>query len=273
MRAPRSLSNRLVAAQLVAVLAVLGGGIAGAQSLRRPDSGNAQELVAQAATKVTAAGSYRTTYSFSLKASGLSVMSRGTGFADTVRHLQSGTFEIPGGLGMLEFRQVADVIYLRLPGGRTDAQGHHWISAVAPAAQAEQSFGGQDPLAFLRTLSDPAGVTDLGPAKVDGVATTHYRMTLDPGKVVAALGQAGQTLPAGAADQVKDVRTDVWLDAAHLPRRLQTSLKAAGATATFTFTFADFGGQVTVAAPEASDVTTAADPSQLTAALQGALVR
>lgn len=267
MRVHRS----LLAAQLVAVLAVLGGGVAGAHSLRQSDAGDAQQLVAQAATKVTAAGSYRTTYSFTVKGRGLEVTSTGSGVADTVRSLQSGTFELPGGLGRLEFRQVGDTVYLRLPGDRTDVQGHHWVSTTAPAGAAGQPFGGQDPVAFLGALSDPSGVRDLGSEEVDGVRTTHYRMTLDPARVLSAAGSAGQALPPGAADQVQDVRTDIWLDAAALPRRMTTSLEAAGMTASFVFTFADFGGAVRVAAPPASDVTAAADQAALTGVLQGAL--
>ncbi|MBM7519373.1 hypothetical protein [Nocardioides nitrophenolicus] len=53
----------------------------------------------------------------------------------------------------------------------------------------------------------------VGPEQVDGVATEHYRVTLDP---AAAL--AGVTLPAQLAALLPDsLEAEVWLDAEHRP--------------------------------------------------------
>lgn len=267
MRSTRSAGTRFLAAHLLAVLAVLGGGIAGAHSLRAP-SGDPQQLVAQAATRVATAGSYRTTYTFGIKGQGMSVTSHGSGLSDTIRKLQSGTFEIPGG-GTLEFRLVGGQTYLRLPNGNVDAAGHHWLGVPSGS---DQAFQGQDPVVFLRTLTDSSGVKDLGKATVHGVATRHYTMKLDATKVLAAMSQNGSTtLPAGSVDQVKDIRTDLWLDSGNLPRRMTMAVKAAGVEVTFRFEFTDFGGRIDVAAPPASDVTRVADSAGIRAALQGAL--
>ena len=70
-----------------------------------------------------------------------------------------------------------------------------------------------DALDTVDTAALPEELVHLGPDQVDGVATEHYRITLDP---KAAL--AGITLPTQVEAMLPDsLDADVWLDAQSRP--------------------------------------------------------
>jgi hypothetical protein len=128
-----------------------------------------------------------------------------------------------------------DTLYLELavpPGTPTNAGTKPWVSEPLPAQMAGLGpFGffstgiGVDALADLEHVT--GGVTDLGPANVDGVDTTHYSATLTPQDMVAIEAQVMSTAPAkspfgteplSVADQ-PTLHVQLWIDGAGLLRR------------------------------------------------------
>ncbi len=131
---------------------------------------------------------------------------------------------------------------------------------------------------ILNLLGRAGDVTTVGTETVRGVATTHYRGTLD---VAAALDQVGADEQAQAKDQLaqlgidpKDVNipVDVWIGEDDLVRRVQvgvdgsqfagTEVPTGGVNATITVELYDFGAPVDITIPPADQVFTV-DPSAL----------
>lgn len=156
----------------------------------------------------------------------------------------------------MELVQVGDRGYFRVPGGRVDAAGHHWLALTVPSGSAQSALGGQDPLAMVKLLAKPQGVTKVGNDKIHGTDTTHYRVQLDPQRL-ADLGSqvSGFAVPPGAAEAVNNVTMDVWIDAANRPRRLRMGLRVQSVSMEMRVDVRDYGAPVTVTAPSPSDVT------------------
>lgn len=261
----------LLVTQLVVVLAVLVSSLTSAGVLRSRQGGNDVLSVVQAAsTSASAQPTLRATYRFVISGAGIDVTSKGEVLIDTVRKVTSGTFQVPG-LGDLIVVSSGDVAYARLPDGRSDAAGNHWLSYRSP--QGAAALGGQDPLAFLRLVGDPAMVKAVGKATVHGVGTTHYRVTLDPKRLADAVATSGSgfTLPPGALDQLKGAVVNLWVDDDKLPRRLAMSFTVQQVKASFTFEFRDYGQPVNVTLPAADDVAEVSSPKELGARLAALL--
>ena len=97
-------------------------------------------------------------------------------------------------------------------------------------------------------------VTTVGSETVDGVATTHYKVSVDTSKLGSRLGArldpsrlAGSRLP-------KTVTYDVWLDAGSRPVKLTWRTR----TFSLELHFSKWGEPVHVVAPPASQVGSAA---------------
>src|SRR5262249_35156060 len=111
-----------------------------------------------------------------------------------------------------------------------------------------------DLLSMLKT--EGAKVKKVGSATVDGVATTHYRVTINTAKALESTGLKGPLLSAVAA-QVKSVSENVWIDQDGLVRRvaLRYSSPVAGAPRmAMTMDISDYGAHVTIAAPPSDEV-------------------
>ncbi len=257
----------LLITQLVVVLAVFLSGLTGAGVLRNRDGGTDVLSVVQAAsTSASSQPTLRATYRFGISGSGIDITSRGEMLIDTVHKVSSGTFQAPG-LGELLVVSSGDVAYARLPDGKTDVAGKHWLSYRSP--QGAAALGGQDPLAFLRLAGDPKDVETVGREKVHGVRTTHYRVTLDPKRLADTVANSGSgfTLPPGALDQLKGAVLNLWVDDNKLPRRLTMAFTIQQVKASFTFEFRDYGQPVEVTLPDAGDVAEVSSPQELGARL------
>lgn len=266
----------LLLGQLVLVLAVLTAGVLCAVSppwssaATGVTGAQARTLVAQAASRITTVGSYQSRFEFAISIQGKTIKTSGSGLSDVNNKTASGTFDIPG-FGSIEFRQLGDRGYIRLPGGRVDALGHHWLSVVGASSA---SVGGQDPLTFLRALSADDTVDNKGPEKVAGVATVHYTVRLDAHRLIAAAQSQGSLttpVPDGIANQFRDATVDLWLDGQNLPRRMRMSYGTDQVSFRFQFEFADYGGTIKIPSPPESDVTPAATMQQAMLQLQTAL--
>lgn len=122
------------------------------------------------------------------------------------------------------------------------AAGKTWLEVdIAKAASAGRglplsSLAAQDPAKTLERLGGLSNVSKVGAEQVGGVATTHYR-----GKLTAS-----PTQPAGTYD--------VWIgnDDGYVHRMRVSSRLGASATLDATTDLSDFGKNVTVAVPSAS---------------------
>jgi hypothetical protein len=156
------------------------------------------------------------------------------------------------------------VIYLQL--GSLSSQlpgGKQWIkldvSKLGKSAGLDvgkllsgTQFQPSDLLGML--TSEGAKVQKLGPATVDGVATTHYHVTIDLAKVLQSKGLTSPLL-SGATAQMKTANADVWIGKDSLVRRVRVSYHARGsARMAMTMSLYDYGANLSIAAPPSSQV-------------------
>src|SRR5262249_38849237 len=213
--------------------------------------------VSAAATKTQDAGAARIRLSMVMKGHGNVLRLHGTGAIDGTSAEMSfklgsllGQAGIPsavkaklahGSMTEIALEENGDyVIYMRL--GFLSSQlpgGMRWIkldvTKLGKSAGLDVSkmmSGSQlqpaDLLSMLKT--EGAKVKKVGSATVDGVATTHYRVTINTAKALESTGLKGPLLSAVAA-QVKSVSENVWIDQDGLVRRvaLRYSSPVAGA--------------------------------------------
>jgi hypothetical protein len=257
--------------QLLVILAVLVAGVTGA-ALRGSDDREEKDVlsvVQAASTSASTAKSYRATFEMVAHTGQQQVRVTGEVLADVANHRQSGFFELPG-LGRMNVVQLGDRGFFQLPNGDADDAGHHWLAVTVPGASAQAAIGGQDPSAYFKLLADPEDVRAVGDEDVNGATTTHYRVTLDPQRLADLGAKAlGTTLPPGAADQLKDLHMDVWLDSDNRPRRMVMKLQQDGAGFSMTCNMLDYDGPVTVTEPAPTDITEVASPLELGKVLSG----
>jgi hypothetical protein len=132
-----------------------------------------------------------------------------------------------------------------LPAGKT------WMSLDLHSAGKRlgidfSSYTGQTPSQTLEQLKAAGQVVRVGPATIGGVATTHYRATIDVSKI-----PNGKKLAQMAGLTYKPV--DVYIDKAGLLRRIQMGYSSTvGGTASMTMDYSNYGEAVNVAVPDDS---------------------
>lgn len=185
-------------------------------------------------------------------------------------------------LGNLKLTVVLDkqMLYVKLPtaisGELTD--GKPWVVAnLAQLAKAANIPGVGTLLSSSSSISNPSqyleflraasagSVRDLGPATVDGVATTRYSADIDLARLPdmvptadrAAIEKLVSKMDAGV--HVKQLPVQAWIDGAHRIRRLQVSysVTASGQTvkATIVEDIRSYGPQPAPPVPSASQTT------------------
>jgi hypothetical protein len=172
---------------------------------------------------------------------------------------------IPAGTSLKEIflqQNGDDVVYVQLgalashlPGGK------HWISldvsklGKSAGLDLGKLLSGSElqPGDLLSMLeAEGATVQKLGPATVDGSATTHYRVTIDVAKALQAKGLTSPLL-AGAVAQMPTVPEDVWIGQDGLVHRIRIQSQSPLRFG-MTMDLYDYGANVTIAAPPGSDV-------------------
>lgn len=112
-----------------------------------------------------------------------------------------------------------------------------------------------DLLSMLKT--EGAEVRKVGPARVDGTATTHYHVTVDMAKALEARGLASPMLAAAAA-AMPAVPEDVWIGQDGLVHRMKLAFSTQRQGKPMRMAMAmdlyDYGAPVTIVAPPSSDV-------------------
>jgi hypothetical protein len=114
-----------------------------------------------------------------------------------------------------------------------------------------------DPEVMFKAMEAPKKLELIGSEDVDGVEANHYRITLDPTQYLKAM-----EFPAAMADMLPDeLVTEMWVDADDLPRKFTQTMQipAVGGgkptTTTTEGTYSDFGTDVEIEEPPASQVT------------------
>lgn len=166
----------------------------------------------------------------------------------------------------IEQRVVDQVLYQKVPGQKAPG-GKTWMKIdLKKAAQALGVNAGQigDPAqsaAYAKAITDQ-DVTKVGQEKIDGVDTTHYKVSVDVAELPGGdqlRRQVGPTLPM-----------QVWLDGDGRLRRQQLDMSVKGAPSagakaensaapqqikmTMVMNYSDFGTEVEAQAPPAGRV-------------------
>ncbi|NPD05093.1 hypothetical protein HN031_10420 [Nocardioides sp. zg-1308] len=160
------------------------------------------------------------------------------------------------GAQAMEMILLGKAMYMKSPALGT---GDKWIKI--DLSDPNSLFGmigkATDPEVMFKAMETPKKLELVGTEDVDGVETNHYRITLDPTKYLEAM-----EFPPAMADMLpQELVTEMWVDADDLPRKFTQTLElpAAGGgpatTSTTEGTYSDFGTDVEIEAPPASEVT------------------
>jgi hypothetical protein len=242
----------------------------------------ALDPVASAAAKTVDSGSSRVEFSVAMKVGTESVDMTGSGAFDysTSRGEATYRMQLPmfGEVGM-DMRIVGTKVFIRLPealsGGLTG--GKEWVGMDVGKSLEQAGLGGldftqqQDPaqtLQYLRTAS--TGVREAGTATVRGAETTRYTGRLDFRKALEAGIEKLELTPAERQrarqgmqwmlDQLGPggVPFEVYVDDHGLLRRMtmdmSMTIEGEPMTMAMRMDYFDFGLDVDVQAPPASDV-------------------
>lgn len=219
--------------------------------------------------KTAEAESARMTVRMKMAAEGTTVTSDGEGVLDLAEGDSVMTIEAQG--ERLEQRVVDQVLYQKAPGQKAPG-GKPWIKIDLQKVAEQQGVNNQqigDPAqtaAYAKAITDK-DVTEVGTEKVDGVNTTHYRVSVDVARLPGGdqmRKQLGPTLPM-----------QVWLDDEGRLRRQQIDMTVKGPASasaepdggaapqqlkmTTVMEFSDFGTEVDAEAPRADQVTDMTD--------------
>lgn len=256
---------------------------------------NAVDPVAQAATVSTVTPGYTMGMTMQLSSPLLTTPIAGSGSGRFDVPTRSGAFtftvalpdmpqvrQMLGGSGFTvhEIIQGATV-YVQMPAAlaRRAAAGKPWMKVDLDTGSGAMpgglnAFGGSfttDPsqiLQYLRAVS--GGVTTVGSDTVAGVATTHYRTTVDLDKVAAQAPAANRAAAARSVhglEQLTGLRRlpmDVWIDGRHLVRKLTShvgvTVQSVPLTMDLALTFPSYGRQAPATPPPASEVQSVPHP-------------
>ena len=276
----RGRSAGIAAALAVAATAAVTAGCGGGST----NSAVQLDPVSAAASKTQNEGAVRVHLRMVVSGKGQKVRMRGTGaFDGDSAELSFKLGSMPGRMGLpsgaasmaqlahttmkeVALEQNGDyVIYLRIPLLSSELPGGKaWVKLdLSELGKSEGidlgqlTSGGQlQPNDLLGMLEgEGARVQTVGPATIDGVATTHYRVTIDLAK---ALESSGLTSPMlkDLAGRVKTASENVWVGKDGLVRRVQFAygVPRKAMRIAMTMDLYDYGAQISVAAPPSSAV-------------------
>jgi hypothetical protein len=279
----RSLGGRWkLAAAGAAVLAVA----AAAFLLVGSGGGSLSGPIAQAATVSSSTEGFRMhmTLDMSSPSLGAPITATGSGVVDLRDQASSMSMDmnfgddpqvtqaLGGGSLHMDMLLAGTDVFVKLPSAAVAALplgGKQWvkldlakIAGIPGLSSLTTNPTASDPrqvLAYLRAASD--GVVDEGPQRVDGFQTTHYRAFVSFDRLLSALpsadqkgvSQLEQMLPSG------ELPVDVWIDAAHLVRRVAMSLNltppsGASLQEAMTIDLGDYGPQARPTPPPSDQV-------------------
>lgn len=115
-----------------------------------------------------------------------------------------------------------------------------------------------DPEVMFEAMETPKKLELIGEEEVDGVATHHYRVTVDP----AAYFEAMEFPAAMKEFMPQEMVTEMWVDADNLPRKFAQTVEIPSPSggnpvaSTTEGTYSDFGVDVDIEAPSADQIST-----------------
>jgi hypothetical protein len=161
-------------------------------------------------------------------------------------------------------------MYMQFPGLAEETGGKHWmrldlatLGEGNPFAAMAEQFRDADPSKNVEFLEGVKDVTTLGTEDVRGVATTHYKVTID---LKQAINDVPESLRATVTEALSQMGGDgmlpgeVWLDDDGLPRRFVYDMSlpvgngGAPAVLHFSMEMFDFGQPVSVTTPPDNEV-------------------
>jgi hypothetical protein len=158
----------------------------------------------------------------------------------------------------LEMVMLDKVLYMS--GMGMDLGGKKWFKI--DLSDPDSLFGmlgrSTDPETMFKAMEEPKEFELLGTEEVDGVETNHYEVVMDTAAYMKAM-----EMPAELATSMPDdIAVEMWVDADNLPRQfrqeldISTSLagQTSDSTTTTEGTYSDYGTDVTIEAPPASEV-------------------
>jgi hypothetical protein len=246
-----------ILAPIVAAFAVVGSAVV----LAAPGkNGGVVDPVAQAANTTTAVATAEFGVAGHVTAAGHSIALDGNGAIDMKHQRMRMAMSLPlPGLGSTKADGLYDgkAIYMRMPGVlRQIPLGKSWLK-LDLGRLAHTGPTQANPADFLQALKAVGTSKRIGTATVAGVATTHYRTTIDPGKALDRIpsGQGSGLLKQmlGRA-RISAIPVDVWLDGSGRVRRESMKFSAAGTSMDMTVTFTRFGVPVDTTPPPADQV-------------------
>jgi len=159
---------------------------------------------------------------------------------------------MPGGIA-IDMRLIQGVMYFKGTGlGIPQAAGKPWMKidlsdADNPLASMFGNMSSFEPAQMARVFKSISTLTKVGSETVDGVPTTHYKVSIDTAKASDLLN-----LPAGAdTSALPDTLTyDVWVDGSARMVKMAMSMKQV----TMDMHFSHWNEPVHVVTPPASQV-------------------
>lgn len=201
----------------------------------------------------------------------MSISGKGAINGETNRVLveMTATGTTPAGTEGFSLQEVldGDAIYLNSSLlGAAFGGSKRWLlmrsEALGDLLQGDASGAGMSasPTQQLDALEDASyQVAEVGPERVNGVATTHYRALIDVRKLNEQLrdevdGEFEQLLEQ-SADEISSATVDVWIDDQGLLRR-ETLMSVMGSLGSFTMTidFGHYGSRPDIQVPPPSQV-------------------
>lgn len=158
----------------------------------------------------------------------------------------------------LEMIMLDKVLYMTGAGMGMDLGDKKWLKI--DMSDPDSLFGmigkSTDPELMFKAMEEPKEFELLGTEEVDGVETNHYRVVMDTAAYADAMeipAQMSSALP-------EDIAVEMWVDADNLPRRFRQEVEVPAmgggeaGTSTTEGTYTDYGTEVTIEAPPASEI-------------------
>jgi hypothetical protein len=164
---------------------------------------------------------------------------------------------------------VGDVVYMDYPALSSELGGKQWAEidlskagSLGSLSSLLDSARNENPTTQIAALVASGAVTKVGPATVNGQATTHYTGTLDASQLLkadtAATGLSASQLSALKSELqtagVTTAKIDLWVAANGLPVEEKYSEQTSAGAVSGDMLMSDWGTPVSVGAPPASEV-------------------
>ena len=159
----------------------------------------------------------------------------------------------------VEMRLIGSTLYVRvgdLIGGLGSALlgGKEWLS-MDVAGDGGASLAQANPAKLLATLRGIADVKEVGNETINGVKTMHYTGRISLSKAFGAAPSDEQSeLRSALRDLADEFPVDVWVDGEGRTVRLSSEGGGSKNRFSFSLNFSDFGADLNISAPPASDV-------------------